>query len=251
MNLLAGLRGYLVLTAREIEATFLAPLMYLVLAVFLVMNGFAFNISLSDMQGNVDLAVRSFLGGNILFWINILVIPPLVTMRLIAEERRAGTLEGLMTAPVTDVAVVLAKFSGALAFYVALWLPSIVYLIVLKSYGALPDTGVLLTSYLGILLLGCLLVSTGLLASAVSPNQIVAAILGVVFNLMLMFVPLMSIPMPRGALRTGLEHVSILFHFQNTFGKGILDSGIVTVYLAGTAISLFLAVRALEARRWS
>src|SRR5690606_29880822 len=126
------LRSLFVLTGREVESYFFAPLMYLVLAVFLVLNGLAFSWSLIDMQGNVDLTVRNFLGGSILFWINTLFVPPLLTMRLIAEERRSGTLEGLMTAPITDLTVVLAKFAGALSFYVALWAPSIAYLLVLK-----------------------------------------------------------------------------------------------------------------------
>ncbi|MFG0318691.1 MAG: ABC transporter permease [Planctomycetota bacterium JB042] len=246
-----GLRALLVLTGREVESYFFAPLMYLVLAVFLVLNGLAFSFSLLDMQGNVDATVRSFLGGSILFWINSLFVPPLLTMRLVAEERRSGTLEGLMTAPITDLTVVLAKYVGALSFYVALWAPSIAYLLVLKSYGALPDGGVLLTSYLGIVMLGALLIAIGLLASAVSPNQIVAAILGIVFNLLLFFGPLLSSQMPRGKLRAVLEHVSILFHFQNSFGKGVLDTGILAVYALGVFVCLFLAVRAIESRRWA
>lgn len=242
---------FLVLAGREIESYFLAPLMYVVMAVFLVLNGLAFSYSLLDMQGNVDATVRSFLGGSIPFWINILFVPPLLTMRLIAEERRSGTLEGLMTAPVTDLAVVVAKFIGAFAFYVALWAPSILYLVVLKSYGALPDSGILASSYFGILLLGMLLVAIGVLASAVSPNQIVAAILAIVANLILFFGPILSAQMPAGRLKSTLEHLSILFHFLNSFGKGVLDTGIIAVYLAGTAICLFLAVRAVESRRWA
>jgi len=246
-----SLRALVILTGREVESYFFAPLMYVVLSVFLVLNGLAFSFSLLDMQGNVDATVRSFLGGSILFWINTLFVPPLLTMRLIAEERRSGTLEGLMTAPITDLMVVLAKFIGALSFYVALWAPSIVYLLVLKSYGALPDAGILMTSYIGILLLGGLLLAIGLLASAISPNQIVAAILGIVFNLVLFFGPLLSSQMPRGVLRSTLEHLSILFHFQNSFGKGVLDTGIVSIYVLGVFISIFLAVRAIESRRWA
>lgn len=246
-----GIRAYGVLLAREIESYFMAPLMYLVLAIFLVMNGIAFNFSLADSGGNVNATVRNFLGGSILFWINILIIPPLLTMRLLAEEKRTGTIEGLMTAPVTDFAVVLAKFSGALLFYVALWMPSLVYLIVLKGYGALPDPGILTTSYIGILLLGALLVAIGILASALAPNQVVAAIIGIVGNLVMFFVPLFSLQMGQGKLRAGLEHLSILFHFQNSFGKGVLDSGILAVYAVLVALILFLTVRVVESRRWS
>ncbi len=245
------LRTFGVLLGREVESYFLAPLMYLVLAVFLVLNGIAFYFSVVDTHGNVNQTVRTFLGGSILFWINILVIPPLLTMRLLAEEKRTGTIEGLMTAPVTDVAVVLAKFTGALLFYVALWLPSSIYLIMMKSFGALPDPGVLATSYLGVLLLGALLLSMGVLASAISPNQVVAAILGIVGNLILFFVPLFSLQMGPGMIRNALEQLSILFHFQGSFGKGVLDSGVLSVYVAGSALFLFFAVRAIESRRWS
>lgn len=243
--------AFFVLLLREVESYFLSPLMYLVLSVFLVLNGFAFHFSLVDMQGNVDAAVRAFLGGSIFFWLNATIVPPILTMRLIAEERRSGTIEGLMTAPITDLSVVMAKFLGALSFYVALWVPSIVYLLVLKSYGALPDTGILATSYVGILLLGVLFLATGLLASAISPNQVVAAIFGIAANMILVLGPLLSLRMPRGALRTAVEHVAVLFHFQNSFAKGVLDSGIIAVYVVGAAASLFLAVRAVESRRWT
>jgi ABC-2 type transport system permease protein len=244
-------RALLILTGREVESYFFAPLMYVVLAAFLFLNGFSFFISIGDTGGNVDLAVRSFLGQSPLFWLNVLFVPPLLTMRLLAEEKRTGTIEGLMTAPVTEFVVVFAKFLGALSFYVALWAPSIVYLLVLKSYGALPDRGVLLTSYTGILLLGALLLAAGVLASAVSPNQVVAAVLAIVFNMALFFVPLLSLQMPAGVLKNALEHVAILFHFQNSFATGVLDTGIVSIYVVGVGIALFLAVRTLESRRWS
>lgn len=245
------LRTFTVLFGREVESYFLAPLMYLVFAVFLLLNGIAFYFAVGDSYGNVSQTVRAFLGGSILFWINALVIPPLLTMRLIAEEKRTGTIEGLMTAPITDVAVVVAKFCGALLFYVALWLPSAIYLIMMKSFGALPDSGVLATSYLGILLLGGMLISFGVLASALSQNQIVAAIFGMVGNLALFFVPLFSLQMGPGKLKSALEHVSILFHFQSSFAKGVLDTGILAVYVVGITLFLFLAVRVVESRRWS
>ena len=136
-------RTFFVLCGREVESYFLAPLMYLVLAVFLFLNGIAFYYAVEESAGNVNQTVRTFLGQSMLFWINVLVIPPLLTMRLLAEEKRTGTIEGLMTAPVTDLAVVLAKFFGALLFFVALWVPSAIYLIMMKSFGALPDSGVL------------------------------------------------------------------------------------------------------------
>ncbi len=245
------LRTFVVLTAREIESYVLAPLMYVVLAIFLVLNGFSFYLSILSQGGNADASVRAFLGGSPWFWFEIVLLPPILTMRLIAEERRAGTLEGLMTAPVTDTVVVLSKFTGALAFYVALWAPSILYLVTLKSYGALPDVGILASSYLGVFLIGGLLIAVGLLSSAVAPNQIVAAILAIVANLVLFFAPLVAVVMGRGPLRSTLEHLALFFHFDDGFSKGIVDTGIVGVYAAGIGLCLFLSVRALETRRWA
>jgi ABC-2 type transport system permease protein len=242
--------SYLTLTVREIEALFFTPMAYIVLTVVLLINGLEFWTSLAESGGRVDIAVRLFLGQHTLFWFVILLVPPLVTMRLFAEERRSGTIEMLMTAPVTDLAVVLAKFTGALFFLATLWSPTLLYIAIVKSYGALPDRGALIASYLGIFLVCALLTALGCFTSALTDNQIVAAICAVIANLALFFVPTLSLVIEWKPLRQVLDEIWIYNHFNEVFSKGIIDSGHLVFYLAFTALLLFLTVRVVEARKW-
>ncbi|MBU0755786.1 MAG: ABC transporter permease [Planctomycetes bacterium] len=238
------------LTWREIESTFYSPLSYVVFCMFLVLNGFSFYITLPDAQGNVTDAVRYFLGINILFWLSALFLPPVITMRLLAEEKKSGTLEPLMTAPVSEVQVVLAKYFGAMAFYVFLWIPSLLYIILVKRYGGIPDNGIILSAYTGIMLLGSSLLALGIFASSLSSNQIVSAVVALVLNLLIFFVPMMGQLIEWGPLERVLDQLWIFKHFLETFTKGVLDSFHLVFYLGLTVFFLFLAVRSLEARKW-
>jgi len=240
----------LVLTFREVEATFYAPLSYVVLCMFLLLNGFSFYITIPDVRGNATDAVRYFLGINILFWLNALFIPPVITMRLLAEEKKSGTLEPLMTAPVSEVQVVLAKYFGAMAFYLFLWIPSLLYIICIKRYGGIPDNGILLSAYTGILLLGSALVALGLFASSLSANQILAAVVALVLNLLIFFVPMLGMVIEWKPAQRVLDQLWIFKHFAETFTKGMVDSFHAVFYLGLTALFLFMAVRSLEARKW-
>ena len=240
----------LTLTWREIESSFYSPLSYIVLTMFLVLNGFSFYMALPDVQGNVSDAVRSFLGLNIVFWLGALFIPPIITMRLLAEEKRSGTIELLMTAPVSDVQVVLSKYFGAMAFYLFLWAPSLLYIIIIKRFGGIPDNGVIIASYTGIFLLGSSLISVGLFTSSLSDNQIVAAVTALVLNLLIFFVPMLSLVVEWSPVRHVLDQLWIWKHFLETFSKGVIDSFHLVFYLGLTVFFLFLAVRSLEARKW-
>jgi ABC-2 type transport system permease protein len=142
------LSSSLTLIWREIEANFYSPLSYIVLTMFLLLNGYSFYISIPDAGGNVSDAIRYFLGLSWMSWLASIFIPPLITMRLVAEEKKTGTIEMLMTAPVTETQVVVAKYAGALFFYIFLWSPSLLYIVIIKRYGAIPDNGVILSSYL-------------------------------------------------------------------------------------------------------
>jgi ABC-2 type transport system permease protein len=171
-------------------------------------------------------------------------------MRLFAEERRSGTIEMLMTAPVTDLAVVMAKFTGALFFLATLWGPTLLYIAIVKSYGALPDRGALMATYLGIFLVGALLTAVGCFTSALTDNQIVAAICAVIANLAIFFVPVLSRVIDWRPLREVLEQIWFFNHFREAFSNGIVDSGHLIFYVAFTALLLFLTVRVVEARKW-
>ncbi len=244
------LRQLSVLLVREVSALFLSPISYAVLTVVLLINGYAFFLSVIGANGNIATTLRLFFGGNFLFWVVMLFVPPLFTMRLFADERRSGTLEMLLTAPVGETEVVLAKFLAGLLFYLSLWLPSVFYLAILKSYGAIPELGPLLCCYLGILLIGSLFTAAGLFASSLTANQILAAVIATSCNLLLFFVPLLS-------QFTGIERVERLFqelwiyqHFNDSFSKGLLDSGHIVFYLVGILVFLFWTMRSLESQRW-
>ena len=244
------LRQFSILLGREVESLFLSPLNYAVITIALFFNGWSFWYALQQYQGNVEGAVRFFFGQSPLVWLVIVLVPPLLTMRLFAEERRSGTLEMLLTAPVSEVEVVLAKFGAGLAFYCALWLPSLLYLAIVKSYGALPDAGPLATSYLGIFLVGALFTSAGLFASSLTSTQILAAVLATVFNLLLLVVPMLSQMVQVEAIERFFVELWIWRHFGDSFAKGLVDTAQVGFYVVLTGVILFWTVRSLESQRW-
>ena len=244
------LRQFAILLAREVESLFLSPLNYAVITIALVFNGWSFYYALQGAQGNVEGAVRFFFGQSPLVWLVIVLVPPLLTMRLFAEERRSGTLEMLFTAPVSEVEVVLAKFGVGLAFYFVVWFFSLFYIAIVKSYGAIPDAGPLATSYLGIFLVGALFTAAGLFASSLTSTQILAALLGTVFNLMLLVIPLASQWLQVERIERLFSELWILRHFVDSFSKGVLDSAHFGFYVVLTAVLLFWTVRSLESQRW-
>jgi len=240
----------LTLIWRELEGIFYSPLSYIVLTMFLLLNGYSFYVSLPSAQGNVSDTIRYFLGLAWMSWLGMIFIPPLITMRLVAEEKKSGTIEMLMTAPVTELQVIFAKYISSLAFYIFLWSPSLVYIIIIKRYGAIPDNGVIVASYLGIFLLGSTFISLGVLTSTLSGNQIVAAITALILNLMIFFIPLLSLVVQWEGMRRVLNELWILNHFKGSFTKGVIDSFHLVFYGSLTVFFLFLAVRSLEARKW-
>ena len=243
-------RKFSVLFAREVEALYLSPISYAVLTVGLLLNGWSFYLQINSSGGSVSASLRSFFGGSLLFWGVCLLLPPLFTMRLFSEEKRSGTLEMLLTAPVREFEVVFSKFLAGTLFYVSLWLPSLLYVAIVKSYGALPDLGVLATSYLGVFLLGSLFVAAGLFASSVTSSQILSAALATVFNLLLFLVPSLSSYVQHEEVQRFLQKLWIWQHFTDSFAKGVIDTAHVLFYLAGIGVFLFWTTRVLESQRW-
>jgi ABC-2 type transport system permease protein len=166
----------LIITRRELTAFFVSTIAYIVGAAFLFITGlfFFFTVSLSGVATLSQ--VFSVISTVLLF------IAPVLTMRLLAEEARLGTLELLLTAPVRDWEVVLGKFLAAFIFFLVMLLPTLYYLFVLTRFGS-PDLPVTLSGYLGIILLGAMLLSIGILTSALSTNQIIAAVMGVALSI--------------------------------------------------------------------
>ncbi len=177
----ARMRGFLAIYKREVFALFVTPLAWVLMTVFLATQGlqFWFVCRASAVEGGdvgeVGNPVQAYFGGTILTYLPLLFICPLLTMRLFAEERKSGTIEALLTAPVGTLAVVLGKYLGALTTYVALWLPTAIYILILTRYGEI-DFRAVEAGYLGLFLIGASYLAIGTMTSALSTSQLIAAI---------------------------------------------------------------------------
>src|SRR3954468_20746442 len=166
---------------RELFAFFVTPLAWVLITVFLLVQGMHFFLLVdhfSNMGGAASdqTPIQAFFGNTILLYLVLFLLIPPLTMRLFAEERRSGTIEPLMTAPVSSVAVVFAKYASALTTYVVMWAPTALYLVILRNTGEI-DVHVALAAYLGIFLVGAGYLSIGLLMSAITKSQFLALIL--------------------------------------------------------------------------
>jgi ABC-2 type transport system permease protein len=177
----------------------------------------------------------------------LLFLAPAVSMRLLAEEQRMGTLELLLTAPVRDVEVVLGKYLASLVFLVALLGLTFYYPFVLVMFGN-PDRGPMLAGYLGVFLQGAAFLAVGLLASSLTQNQIVAGVASLFGLLVLWLADSLGSVIP-GALGDAVRYLGIVAHGSD-FPRGLIESSSVVYYLSLIVVALFLTVRSLEARRW-
>ncbi|MFQ5350446.1 MAG: ABC transporter permease [Thermoanaerobaculia bacterium] len=155
------MRSLLAILTRELRAYFFSPLAYVVAALLLLVNGAVFWLIVSylnDPRAGIGAPLELFFGQTVFFWLVLLFVAPVVTMRLLSEERRSGTIEVLMTAPVTETTVVVGKYLAALAFYLFLWLPTVVYAVILSRHSAV-DWGPVASGYLGLAGIGALLLA--------------------------------------------------------------------------------------------
>ena len=245
------MRAVFAIAKKELHAFFMAPMAYVVIAAFLLMNGFLFSVILAALSqpGAFSASPMAlFFGGTLFFWIFMIVMAPVITMKLGAEEAKTGTIETLMTAPVSDLEVVLGKYLGALGLYVAAWLPTALYVVVLRAYSTV-DMGPVYAGYLSILLLGFFFLAVGLFASFVSKNQVVAAILGFAILLMLLLLSLLAFLVTSPFWKEVFGYVDLYTNMQE-FAKGIVSTRPVVYFLSGAALFLALSYQALQTRRW-
>jgi len=233
------------LARRELGGYFFSPIAYLVAFFFLIFTGAFFVFFAPTLEPGGEASMGQLFAFMIVLL--ALFVPPL-TMRLLAEEQRSGTIEILMTAPVTDVEVVLGKFVGAMLYYVALLVPTVVYLVVLAIYSS-PDVGPVLSGYLGLLLLGGLYISVGTFFSAATRHQIVAAVASIVVLFVFVFVIQAMVVAATGPMRVLLQALSIECHYRD-FARGVVDLGHVMYFASGTVLFLFLTVKVVESRKW-
>lgn len=236
---------------RELVAFFLSPIAYVLLAVSMLVNGITFVLIidfLSDPRAPHGAAMQMLFGETVFYYIFILAAASMITMRSLAEERHAGTLEPLLTAPIDETQVVLAKYLAALAFYVVLWLPTAIYPAILAGYSD-PDPGPILSGYLGTLGIGAMFLANGLFFSAVTRSQIVAALLSLALNFALFLLPIFVYVSPSAGTDSLLSHMNLWAHMED-FGRGIVDIRPLVYYASVTAFALFGTVQVLQARRW-
>jgi ABC-2 type transport system permease protein len=239
------MRNVLAITGKELRTYFVSPVAYVVTAGFLLIMGifFAFVIMQSPESQNVSL--EPVLGSAPII---LLLLAPAMTMRLLAEETRSGTMELVLTSPVRDGEVVLGKYLASLLLFLFMLALTLVYPLVLMHFGN-PDRGVLVSSYVGAALFGAAFLAVGVLASALTQNQIVASVISLATLLALWLIDIFA-GLTRGSLADILNYLSIIARY-NDFLKGVISSQNVIYYLSVIAVALFLATRALETRRWA
>lgn len=247
------MNGLWTIYRRELQAFFVTPLAWLLLCIALPFNGFVFTLILNDYRGDLTPSILFVMGNAWSFWAFLVFLPPILTMRSISEESKSGILEFLLTAPVTDAAVVIGKLLAATTVLALFWSSGLMYGMLAWIMGTRPDWAAVLVSYFGAILASALFLSIGLVASAVSSTPLIAALLALIFNGMLMLLPFLDVLLPWSQLRwlDGLvSHIDVVKNFQGSFTLGVLDSYHVGFFLVWTAFFTFLAIRLLESRRW-
>ena len=243
------------LIRRELSAFFQGATGFIIIAAVMFLIGLGFVVVLSGLNGEATpMPVTQVFYGTYFFWVILLLIAPVITMRSFAMERASGTYESLMTAPIGVWQVVLSKFAGALIFYMILWVPLLICSIVVRFYvgeSAVLGLGTMFTSALGILMVGCLYMSIGCFASALTRNQAVAAVSGFALGAALFFTGFFSYFAGDRTdwLSQLARHISLANHMES-LTRGVVDLGAIVFFLSLTGLFLYLTHKVVESRRW-
>lgn len=235
------LSNILTIFRREVRSYFDSPVAYVVIVVFLAIIGWFFTSSLFLMNVASLRVVFELVPLVYLFFI------PAITMRLLAEEKKSGTLELLTTKPVRDVEIVLGKFFAAWALLAAALLPTLLYLATILVLGSI-DVGPVIAGYVGLLLMGAVYIGLGLFASSLTENQIVAFIVGFLIMLVLFLLNRLLMYVP-DSLATTVEFLGVDYHFSN-IARGVIDSRDIIYFFSLIGFSLYLSTISLERRKW-
>jgi ABC-2 type transport system permease protein len=240
---------------RELAAFFLSITGSVIIASVTLLNSLSFVVLMTNLGNDPSpMPVTEMFYRTYFFWLIVLLAAPVITMRLFALEKATGTFETLMTTPVGDIQVVAAKFAAAIIFYVVTWLPMIACLLVVRHFtnqsNAL-DAGTVGGMYLGIFLTGCLFLSLGCFASAISRSQMGAAMISFVLGVTLFSVGFLAEALPATAQwQSQVLSYFGLFEQMHDFARGVVDTRTVIFYVSATFFFLFLTLRAVESRRW-
>jgi ABC-2 type transport system permease protein len=248
------MRGFWPILKREVFTFFVTPLAWVLICVFLLVQGMHFYLLVDHFSNQAEVIsdqtpLQAFFGNTVLLYLVLFLLVPPITMRLFAEERRSGTVESLLTAPVSPAAVVLAKYVSALVTYVSMWAPTVLYLVILNRTGPI-DWHVAFAAYLGVFCVGAGYLSLGLLMSALTKSQFLALILTALCIMGLFILGVGEFVTHEGqTLHDVCAHVSVWAH-MNDFGSGIIDSRRLVFYGSIVLLSLFCTTRVVDSWRW-
>ncbi|MDI6767364.1 MAG: ABC transporter permease [Bacteroidota bacterium] len=227
---------------KELRSFFNSPVAYIVIVVYLAILGWFFvsNLFINNISTlRTVFEMTPFL---------LLFFAPAMTMRLISEEKKSGTLELLFTKPIKEYEIVTGKFLAVWALYFFTLSPTLCYYLTVSILGTL-DTGAVIGGYLGLLLVGAVFLAVSVFGSALTENQVVAFIVSlfIVFTLFILDKILFYLPT---SIAVVLEYVSIDYHFSN-IARGVIDTRDIIYYFSTIGFALFLATNVLQKRRWA
>jgi len=245
--------GFTAIFRREMLSLWVTPLAWVLLGVFLILQGGIFYSIIAHFATFTDLSVDegplgAYFGQNSVFLLmTLLLVCPALSMRLLAEERRSGTIEALMTAPVGAAGVVLGKYAAALVTYVLIWVPTVLYVVILRKTGNV-DWLVMLSSYLGLFLVGAQYLAIGILSSSLSKSQFVALLITVLIQFGLFVLGIGEYIFDPGVFHDVCSYVSLAGHMED-FSKGIVDTRRLLYDGTLAVFCLFLTVRVVDSWR--
>lgn len=239
--------NFLALVRREMGVYFASPMAYIILTALLFISGFFFVQSVSHASANsIPLSFETTLLGMLMV---VALTSALVTMRLIAEEKSTGTLEIILTAPVTEFQFVLAKFVSAMFLLVYLLLPTLGFALLIAPYGAM-DWGAILCGYFGILVVGGVAYSAGLFVSSLCTSQITAGMITFAVSMFLLIMGILTAYVPEDSPFLPFLKIMDLSAAFVDYLRGIVDLGRLTFAVSFMAFFLFVTTRVVESRRW-
>lgn len=255
---MSSVRNIAAIAGKELRGFFGSPIAWVILGLFAVVFGWFYNVYLdffarSAMQAQFgqpqptninENMIRPLLGNASVL---VLFLLPMITMRTYAEEKRSGTIELLLTSPVTDFEIIMGKFLGAMGLYLGLLAVVAVYVAILFTVGT-PEWKPILSGYLGLLLLGGCFISLGLFISSTTKNQMVAGAATFVVSLMFWIVSWFA-ESAGPTLGAVLNYLSVTWHLDD-FAKGVIDTKHVVFYLSFIAFGLFLTMKSVDTERW-
>jgi ABC-2 type transport system permease protein len=242
------------LLRRELASFFFSLTGYVIIAAVTLLTGLSFVVLLQNLGNDpTPMPVTEMFYRTYFFWLIVLLVSPVITMRLFALEKASGTFETLMTTPVSEVQVVVAKFSAAVIFYLVAWLPLLACLFIVRRYTNqnVLDAGAVGGMFLGIFLTGGLFLSLGCFASALTRSQMASAMISFVLGVSLFALGFLAEAVPlAGQWPSQVIAYFGLFRQMHDFARGVVDTRTVIFYVSATFVFLFLTLRVVESRRW-